>query len=263
MHATWNALLKSQRDQVTGLSIHLIAATVFAVICLLFLGLPSGWEVWLYIIPSTLLHLFYHLLLLKSYSLADMNFAYPILRGAAPLIATIFAFAFLGETPTLTAAVGILTISGGLLFLARGAPLSSVGVALATAVVIASYSVVDAAGARVNGDGIQYAVCLMMLDTVTFLPWSLRGGRWRLLLRADSATYIKGVFGGVFSVTAYAFVVYAYLQTSVGVVASLRETSIIFGALIGYYFLKEKHALRIPCAVIVAIGAILIIQGKP
>lgn len=261
LHAVWNALLKSQIDRTLGLCVQLIAATVFSLVVLCFIGLPK-WTIWMFIIPSTLLHLFYHLLLLQAYRLADMNLAYPILRGSAPLFAAVFALVALGEVPSLVSAVGILTICTGIALLARGASLRGVLVALATATVIAAYSVVDAAGARTNADGFQYAVFLMMLDAAAFLPIAVRQRGWRALARLDTASYIKGIIGGICAVTAYGLVVIAYTQTTVATVAALRETSIIIGALLGYYFLGEKHGLRIPYALVIMVGVMLVIFGK-
>lgn len=262
LHATWNALLKSQSDRVAGLCVQLIAATLFAATALLFTGLPK-WETWKYIIPSTFLHLLYHLFLLQSYRLADMNLAYPILRGSAPLFATIFAFAAIGETPSLVTFCGILTICTGIALLAQGASARGIIVALLTATIIASYSVVDALGARANdNNGLQYAVFLMMLDTITYLPIALRQRGWRSLTQLSTSSYVKGIIGGVCAVSAYGLVVIAYTQTTVATVAALRETSIIIGALFGYYFLKEKKGIRIPYAFIIMLGVMLVIFGK-
>ncbi len=261
LHATWNALLKWQPDAIVGMNIFLVSTTVFSLLGVFYFGVPDA-DIWLFIIPSLVLHLLYHLFLLSSYRIADFNLAYPILRGAAPLFAALFALLFLGETPTPLSAVGIISVCGGVLLLAKGAPFRAVLTALITAVLIATYSVVDASGARQADSALQYAVWVMLLDSVLFLPIALKKRGLSALLSAPKKVYLCGSIGGLCNVVAYSLVLFAYTNAPVGAVAALREVSVIFGALIGYYLLKEKTAIRIPGAIVVALGVMLIISGN-
>ena len=260
LHACWNLLLKWQPDRIVGLNLQLFSATFVAAAAAIYFGPPEP-VAWFYIIPGALLHLLYHVCLLNAYRLADMNLAYPIFRGSAPLLAVLIAFVFLSETPSPTALGGIVILCGGILMLTKGTPRLAVIAALATAVVIASYSVLDAQGARLNGNGLQYAVWLMMLDSAFFLPLALRQRGWRALWKAPAKCRLAGAIGGFCSVTAYGLVTVAYTQAPIGSVAALRETSIIIAAIMGYYLLGEKKALRIPAACVVALGAALIVGG--
>ncbi len=260
LHAVWNVLLKWQPDPTVGMSAFLCGTTLFGFIGVVIVGLPES-TLWVYLVPSLCLHGLYHISLLSAYAKADFNFAYPVLRGAAPLLATFFALFFLDESLSLITFFGIVLACGGIIMLAKGASFSAIRAALLTAVFIASYSVVDAAGARVANDPIQFAFLLLMLDSVLYFPIAIRERGIRVLLNAPTKVYVLGAVGGFCAVMAYTLVIYAYAKAPVGAVSALREVSVIFGALIGWYVLKEKTALRIPGAVIITIGVILIIYG--
>lgn len=69
----------------------------------------------------------------------------------------------------------------------------------------------------------------------------------------------KGLLGGIGTMGSYGLALWAMTQAPLAVVAALRETSILFGALIAFVLLKEKVAgLRIAAAVGIAGGAILL-----
>src|SRR5262249_57883034 len=86
-----------------------------------------------------------------AYRTGDLSFAYPLMRGTAPLIVTLLGIAFLREWPTPQIALGIVLISLGIVAIAfarRGRhSLVAAGWALADAAIIAAYTLVDGAGA--------------------------------------------------------------------------------------------------------------------
>jgi drug/metabolite transporter (DMT)-like permease len=68
--------------------------------------------------------------------------------------------------------------------------------------------------------------------------------------------------GAAMSMTSYGIVLWAMTQTSIPAVAALRETSVIFAALLGAWFLKERMGpWRIAGAMVVSLGAITIRLG--
>ena len=70
-----------------------------------------------FIAASALIHIVYFLLVGRLYRNADLSVAYPIMRGLAPLIAAVIAFATLGEAPGPVAALGIAVLVGGVLLM--------------------------------------------------------------------------------------------------------------------------------------------------
>ena len=72
-----------------------------------------------------------------------------------------------------------------------------------------------------------------------------------------SRFWLRGLIGGALSAGAYGVVLWAMTRAPVAAVAALRETSVIFAALIGAWLLKEGHiARRLAGAAIVAAGVI-------
>jgi len=66
-----------------------------------------------------------------------------------------------------------------------------------------------------------------------------------------------GIVGGVLSMGSYAIVLWAMTRAPVAAVAALRETSVIFAALIGSLMLREGlGALRVTGAALVVCGIV-------
>ena len=259
-HATWNAMLKSSRDVLFDMTLVVFAAGLVTALFLLVVELPAP-AAWPYIIASMLLHIAYYVALVGAYRAGDLSHGYPIMRGIAPLIVSLCALAWLGEAPTPSVWLGVLLICGGVLSLGfvgfhwRQSRVA-LGWALANACIIASYTLVDAAGVRVAGRAESYVVWLFTLDA---LPFTLLVFFWKKdqLVQYARRFWLRGLAGGALSAAAYGIVLWAMTRAPVAAVAALRETSVIFAALLGAWLLKEGHlARRIAGAATVAAGVI-------
>ena len=259
-HAIWNAMIKSSRDVLFDMTLVVFFAGAVTAPFMLVVEVPVA-AAWPYIIASMALHLLYYIALVGAYRAGDLSHGYPIMRGIAPLIVSVSALAWLGEAPTPAIWAGVLLICGGVLSLGlvgfRWAESRvALGWALANAVIIASYTLVDAAGVRAAGKAETYVVWLFTLDA---LPFSLLILWWkrRELVPYARQFWLRGVIGGALSAGAYGVVLWAMTRAPVAAVAALRETSVIFAALIGAWLLKEGHlARRVAGAVTVAAGVI-------
>ena len=259
-HATWNAMLKSSRDVLFDMTLVVFAAGLVTAPFVLVVELPAP-AAWPYIIASMVLHIAYYVALVGAYRAGDLSHGYPIMRGIAPLIVSLCALAWLGEAPTPSVWLGVLLICGGVLSLGfvgfhwRQSRIA-LGWALANACIIASYTLVDAAGVRVAGRAESYVVWLFTLDA---LPFTLLIFFWKKdqLMVYARRFWLRGLAGGALSAAAYGIVLWAMTRAPVAAVAALRETSVIFAALIGAWLLKEGHlARRIAGAATVAAGVI-------
>ena len=260
-HALWNTILKSQPDQTVGLFVQLATVSVIGFVGALWYGAPPR-EVWEYLALGVIIHFAYHCCLIATYRRSDISITYPILRGAAPPFVALGAFVFLDETLPSIAICGILIVSAGIILSARTPQKDRRAIlyALATAVCIASYSLIDAQGARLSDSPVQYLAWLMLFDSVLFMPLVLLRRQRRKFTTLAARYWLLGVIGGVFSIVAYGLALYAYTRAPIGMVATLRETSVIFGALLGIMFLgEEKSARRVLYAIIIVIGAALIV----
>ena len=262
LHASWNALLKSDEDRLRSITLMSLTSGLLSLPVLLVLPMPAA-AAWPALILSAALHLAYNLFLVAAYRYGDLGQVYPIARGASPLLITLAAWGLADEKPDTPMLIGILLVSAGIASLARGWSSSDarkgLPVAVATGVLIAGYSVTDGIGGRLSGDPVSYAAWLFVIDGVP-LPVIYRTlrGRSARLIDASRAT-MRAAVGGAVSLLAYAIVIFAASIAPMGGVSALRETSVVFAALIGRVFLAEPlGAARLASCLAVALGAILL-----
>lgn len=245
LHATWNAIVKGSDDKLLTTVLITICAAVISAVLLPFLAMPAPAS-WPYLIASAILQTGYFTLVAATYRAADMSLAYPLMRGAAPLIVTLASVLWLGETLPAGAWNGILLICAGILALAsaaRGADRRGILFASATACVIAAYTLVDGTGVRLSGAPAAYTLWLNLL---TGLPFGL----WLLAARPPFLQgYLRrnlpfALVGGCGTLLSYGLALWAMTQAPVPVVSALRETSILFGAAISALILKEDVGMR-------------------
>jgi len=155
--------------------------------------------------------------------------------------------------------VGVSIICLGILGMAAGARRGNrkgVALALANAVVIAGYTMIDGLGVRRSGAPAAYTLWLFLISGVPLAAWTLRT-RGRIAL----AEYVRrnwhfGLIGGAGSLASYGLALWAMTVAPIAVVAALRETSIVFGAVISGLILKEPVGLaRFAAACTIALGA--------
>jgi drug/metabolite transporter (DMT)-like permease len=260
LHASWNALLRGGADRLWSMTVMCLAVALASVVMAVFLA-PPAQASWMYAVLSAVLHVGYNLFLVRSYRAGDLGQTYPISRGSSPLLITIAASAFAGERVEMSALLGIALVAGGIISLAfngRKLAVPSLPYALGTGCFIAAYSVVDGIGVRLSGAPMAYTVWMCALWGVLMpaVYIGLRGAGNLFILRPGFAT---ASIGGLVSLLAYGIVIYAMSGAPMGAVSALRETSVLFAALIGYFFLGETLTVRkmLACAVIAA-GTIII-----
>jgi drug/metabolite transporter (DMT)-like permease len=248
LHATWNALLKSSAggDAMLDTTAVVAGSSLWGLLALPFVPLPQP-AAWMFIAASAVIHFGYYLTLAQAYRSGDLSFAYPLMRGTAPLIVALLGSLFLRELPSVPMMVGIVLICLGVVSIAfvqrRKHPPSAAWWAFANAAIIATYTLVDGAGARASGNAFAYVAWLIFLEGIPFVAWILvRRGRAAIVyLRASART---GLVGGACSLAAYGIVLWAMTRAPIAAVAALRETSVLFAALMGSLWLKEGFGWR-------------------
>ena len=286
-HASWNALVKSDDDRLVTLGAVNAVRFLLCIPIVLALPLPDRAS-WPYLAASSILHVGYYTFLISAYRFGDLSKVYPLARGLSPLIVAAGAYAFAGERLSPMALVGVAVACMGIASLSLGGgatparsarvhtgALSSAGdgaaqartnrrgvvFAAGTAVFIAAYTVTDAMGARLSGHAVSYVAWLSILDG---LPILLVAG---VLRRAGLAHHLaarawKSVAGGALQLTAYGLVVWSLALAPMAAVSALRETSVLFAAIIGVKLLGEPLGThRIAAAALVAAGIMLIEWG--
>jgi len=254
-HAVVNAVMKSGQDKMSsralidGFSALLILPALFV------LPLPHG--AWGWLAGSFATHLVYLICLIKAFERADMSTAYPVMRGSAPVMASLGAVLLLRDPLTPIVVAGIAMVSAGtfLIALRRRADERSLLWALATGASIATYTVIDAAGVRAAPSAFSYIAWIFLSlgggIAAMFAIW--RGPTFLLAARAE---WKAGLIAGALSIVTYGLALWAYRLGDVARLAALRETSILFGLLIAVVFLKEPVTrARAAGALTIALGA--------
>jgi len=260
LHASWNALLRGGVDRLWSMTIMCIAIAVASAVAAAFMAAPAAAS-WGYGVLSALLHVGYNLCLVRSYRVGELGQVYPISRGTSPALITLGAAAFAGESIAPGALLGIALVSGGIISLAlrgRSLPVPSLPHALGTGCFIAAYSVTDGIGTRLSGAPLAYTVWMCALWGL-LMPAVYIGLRDTRSLFSVRPGLLSALAGGLVSLLAYGIVIYAMNEAPMGAVSALRETSVLFAALIGYAFLGETLTARrvLACAVIAG-GTLLI-----
>jgi drug/metabolite transporter (DMT)-like permease len=260
LHAGWNALLRAGTDRLWSMTVMCIAIAIVCAPAVFFVPVPAPAS-WTPLVLSALLHVGYNLFLVRSYRTGDLGKTYPIARGSSPLLVTLGAALTAGELPSPIGIAGVLLVSVGIISLAfqgRERGLDSLSYALGTGCLIAAYSVTDGIGVRRSGTPVGYTIwmCLLWGLMMPLVYAMLRD--WRSMLRGPRETSIAAG-GGIASLAAYGIIIFAMSRGPMGPVSALRETSVVFAALIGRFFLRERLTLqRLIACVVVTTGAICI-----
>lgn len=261
IHASWNAFIKGARDPVAMAT--LIYGTEAAIMLpvLFFVG-PLPQSVWLLTAVHVALHVVYKIALIAMFQHGDLSQVYPVARGVAPLLVTALAIPAAGEIPGAMALLGIGLICAGLLSFAlersaigraRAKPLL---LAATAGMALSAYTVVDGLGVRTPGAALSYAAWLFVLDgsTMFVIARIWRGPRLYTSLRLHWKT---GAALGLISSTNFCIVLWALSFAAMGPVAAVRETSVVFAALIGAIFMGESFGLRrVAAAIVIAAGIV-------
>lgn len=257
LHASWNAIVKRGTDTLLTTILVTGSAAVIAAIGLPFLPAPAT-QSWPWLAASTLLQVGYYVLVARTYQLTDMSASYPLMRGCAPILVALVSTLFLGERLAWIAWAGIALICLGILCMTRGLPRQHAWLPLLNAGVIATYTLVDAWGARHSGAAVSYTLWLFLLSG---LPLPL----WALCTRADALRdYARrnwgyGIVGGFGTLISYGLALWAMTVAPVAMISALRETSILFGILISAWILHERVTRqRWIAAGLIVLGAVVL-----
>lgn len=272
LHVLWNTLVKISSD--TYLATVLIAGggAIACAVVLPFLPSMNG-AAWINVAGSVVAQTIYYPLVAAAYRAGDMSQTYPLMRGTAPLLVAIVSGPLIGEHLTGAEWVGVGLICCGIWGIGAGAlfgrsaarpgrrrlHLSKATVlALTNAVVIASYTLIDGAGARASGAPATYTTWIVLFTALPMLTWTLIR-RPAALGGAIRTRWWVGLVGGLANVGAYGLVLWAMTKAPVAAVAALRETSILFATVTAVFILKEKaDRYRIGAAVVIAAGAMVL-----
>ena len=263
LHASWNAMAKSGGEPQFSIASYRLISAICCLPLLFVFPIPLA-ESWPMLIASVAIHTAYYVTLAKSYRVGDLSQMYPLFRGLAPVLVVIGAAAFAGEVLSLGSMLGIGLVSLGLMSITfSGGKLGKMSPValrwgLATSVLIAAYTIADGVGVRLAGDPFSYIIWLFLVEPVPIGIWLLATDRQGWFSYMSSKPF-KVSAGALAAASAYGMVIYAMSVAPMGLVSSLRETSVIFAALIGTLLFREPFGRqRIVAAILVCFGVVLI-----
>jgi len=263
-HAGWNAAIKRGLDPLVTTVLIAVGAGIVAVPMLAWAGLPAAaarpWAV-----ASVAVHLGYFAGLSEAYRAGDMSQVYPIARGSAPLLTAIASTAWLGERLGGFGWLGLLCLVAGVMMLSLrgGGDLArldrrAVGFALFTALTVCAYSVIDGVGVRASGNALAYTAAVFLGNGLIMALYGL-ARRGPKLFAGGSGLWLRALAGGSLQFGSYGVALWAMTIAPIAVVAALRETSVLFGALIAVVVLREPvRAVRVLAAALIVAGLVMI-----
>lgn len=279
IHASWNIAAK----KAGGDARFAFQSGVFLLLLWAPVGVVAGWDVvpgwgrleWGLVVASGAVHVLYFVVLLRGYRKSDLTIVYPVARGSGPLISSLVAVVFLGETLHWTGAAGIAAVVIGVFLIAGGPGLlrgrdvasgperTRMGIryGLLTGMLIASYTVVDSYAVKfVLMSPILVDYFGNLVRIILLAPVALRDTRETL--RLWRAQWKYALLVGAISPVSYVLVLYAVQQAPISHVAPAREVSMLFAALIGGYMLREsQRGLRLLGAAFMVIGIVALGMG--
>lgn len=262
--AAANMSVKMGSDILVGRAVLSVSAAATVAPAVFLVPLPDRWT-WGALLLALPAHYAYQICLVRALQRGDLSLVFPVMRGAAPLLTAIAAFLLLREALSPLAVAGLLVATAAVFVFAappsgtllRHHPdLAVLGWALATAVGVSLYNVADARGVRGAPEPFIYIVWIFLLDPIAITVTALLRRRGKLG-RAIAAKWRFGVVAGLLSVLSYGSAIYAFSLMETAKVSALRETSVVFAALMGALFLKEGLGARgVAAAFVLAAGLV-------
>ena len=266
LHTSWNLLIKQSEDKYIVTWWMVTIGGIFAIIALFFTGLPPR-TMWIFALISVCVEATYFITLSYAYHDHDFSLVYPVARGTAPAFLALWSFLFLHEKLTTGGMLGLALIIGGLIIIGVNTLMQShvthlhfkgVAVAMFIALLISIYTTIDGAAVK-NGFAIPYVMSMFALVPLPITPFIFREYKWTRIKEALVKQPIGVPLAGILGVLAYLMSVFAFSIAPLSYAGAVREVSVVFGALTGWWFLKERlGGVRVLGAIIIFIGILAI-----
>lgn len=266
LHTSWNLLIKQSEDKYIVTWWMVTFGGVFAIATLLFTGLPPR-SMWIFALISVCVEATYFITLSYAYHDNDFSLVYPVARGTAPAFLALWSFLFLHEKLTNGGMLGLALIISGLIIIGVNTLMQShvthlhfkgVAVAIFIALLISIYTTIDGAAVK-NGFALPYVMTMFAFVPLPIAPFIFREYSWIRVKQALVKQPIRVPLAGILGVLAYLMAVFSYSIAPISYAGAVREVSVVFGALTGWWFLKERlGGVRVLGAVIIFVGILVI-----
>jgi drug/metabolite transporter (DMT)-like permease len=264
LHATWNAWVKSRRDSNAAVACLVIGAGFPNLVVIAAFGWPAA-PAWPWIACTVTLSIGSLTLLAKAYREGDFAVAFPMIRGAIPVVLVAAAVPLFGETPQVAGAAGVVSVSAGLVLIgwesarrSRTITMRGLGFVAAAALITAASVMMDAKGARLSQNPVGYAATIAVLNAVAMAALQASRGHnvRRMLVREWPVT----VYAALISSVSYQLFIWSLQQAPVALVGAMRETSMLFALFIAFFVLRERFGLWRWVAVALMLAGMLLMR---
>ncbi|MBR4376110.1 MAG: EamA family transporter [Spirochaetia bacterium] len=216
---------------------------------------------------------FYMLTIL--YKASDISMAYPVSRGTGLMLTAVLSALILKETISGMAILGIIAVLLGVFFFAlnKGTnprliweSLKAQKLALIKGFTIVGYTLVDRVGAK-YANPLVYFNFKEIISMLILIPILAHGGtltfrHMKETMRKDGKSALTIGFGIICSYVLVLVIYNVFAEAKASYVTVIRESAVVFGALLGFIFLREKATPnKIAGILAIAMGIILIRMG--
>ena len=263
-----NTFVKAAKDILGARAVMALSSAMLIFPAAFFVPLPSQ-QTWMILALSLPAHWLYQTALVRALSRGDLSLVFPVMRGSAPLLTAVAAALVLGEHLSPLAILGLVIASLAAVIFAlpekdfggsRKVRNSALLWAVATGACVAIYNVIDAQGVRSGPSQWSFIVWLFLLDwiginTIAFIT----RGRRQFMTSARAALW-PGLGAGVCSLASFSMALYGFSIAPVAYMSAMRETAVVFGALMGWWFLREGFGVRRTFAAILLASGLSLLQ---
>jgi len=268
LHALFGAMQKGRYDPWLSRSCIDVFAGLIALPLVLFVvpwPEPHMWPIFGAVLA---VHIGYKVLMAMAYSRGAYTVVYPVVRGTSPIFTVIGSWLVFGEIFGGGQWLGVVVLVAGIFGLAaynlrhvtvdRSTLVPALWLAVLTGAFVALYTTVDAYGIRATADPFTFLAWFFLIDSFYFpILWWARGGRLQRGSLWPLARF--GLLGAMVAMASFGSIMLATRLGPVGQAAVLRETSILFAALIGWLWLGDRLGpRRLTLMGLIAAGAVIV-----
>ena len=269
LNAFWNLLAQQNhvpRDSLYGLTLATAAMCSFA---FPFFGPPAP-ETWPWIGMASVANIAYLQSLGQAYVFPGFAVVYAVIRSIVPAILFLSGWIAFGETERLGPFIGVAVVIGSILVFAIpqdrhcGLDLKTLSYSLFAGLLLAAALLLDVKGIRVGGDGLVNLVKYTIASSLTTaaglitLGFAKRKNTLAILLSNGRQSFL----GAILLISSYIFGMWAYSRGPIGLVAPVRECSILFGGALSVILFRQcVTRVQWVAMVLATIGIVLVQAG--
>lgn len=266
--ASANAFVKASGDVLMSRAVLSLSGAAMVLPAAFFVPLPTA-QTWGILALSLPAHWCYQAALIRAMHRGDLSLVFPVMRGSAPLLTAFGAMIVLGESlaPLAIAGLVIASLATIVFALPEAERIGDASVrraalfwAVITGIGVALYNIIDAQGVRTAPSQFTFIVWLFLLDWIGLNTFALLNRR-RAYFSGLAARWRYGAAAGGLSVLSFGMALYGFSLAPVAYISALRETAVVFGALLGWIFLKEGFGPRRTLAAFALAGGLILLQA--